>query len=72
MRRIAGNLRAAGELGRLRMFQSWEGRVVPWDLLVKDVPPELHHDLDYIISMLRLGFERRSEFAKNRLYIRFL
>jgi hypothetical protein len=35
------------------MFQSEvEGRIVPWDLLVKDVLPEYHHDLDYIISML--------------------
>lgn len=35
------------------MFQSLvEGRPVPWDLLVKDVPTENHHDLDYIVSML--------------------
>ena len=35
------------------MFQSLvEGRVVPWDLLVKDVPTEKHQDLDYIIGML--------------------
>ncbi len=35
------------------MYQSMvEGRVVPWDLLVKDVPPEHHRDLDYIIDML--------------------
>lgn len=35
------------------MFQSMvEGRAVPWDLLVKDVPAEHHHDLDYIIGML--------------------
>jgi len=35
------------------MFQSLvEGRAVPWDLLVKDVPPEFHRDLDYIIGML--------------------
>jgi len=35
------------------MFQSLvEGRVVPWDLLVKDVPKEKHQDLDYIIGML--------------------
>ena len=25
---------------------------MPWSLLVKDVPPEHHHDLDYIIGML--------------------
>ena len=35
------------------MFQSEvEGRITPWALLVKDVPPEQHQDLDYIISML--------------------
>jgi hypothetical protein len=35
------------------MFQSLvEGRVVPWDLLVKDVPKEKHHDLDFIVGML--------------------
>ena len=35
------------------MFQSLvEGREVPWSLLVKDVPPARHHDLDFIISML--------------------
>jgi hypothetical protein len=35
------------------MFQSLvEGRPVSWDLLVKDVPKEYHHDLDYIIGML--------------------
>jgi hypothetical protein len=35
------------------MFQSIvEGRYVPWSLLVKDVPPEKHQDLDFIISQL--------------------
>ncbi len=35
------------------MFQSLvEGRDVPWSLLVKDVPPEKHQDLDFIISQL--------------------
>src|SRR5438105_6914038 len=35
------------------MYQSLvEGRAVPWDLLVKDVPPEHHHDLDYLLDML--------------------
>jgi len=35
------------------MFQSIvEGRVVPWDLLVKDVPPDRKNDLDYIIDQL--------------------
>ncbi len=35
------------------MYQSMvEGRAVPWDLLVKDVPPEKHHDLDYLVGQL--------------------
>ena len=35
------------------MFQSLvEGRVVPWSLLVKDMPPEKHQDLDFIIGQL--------------------
>ncbi|MGQ9604602.1 MAG: hypothetical protein ACUVTW_00245 [Thermogutta sp.] len=35
------------------MFQSLvEGRAVPWDLCVKDVPKDKHHDLDFIISQL--------------------
>src|SRR5262249_35502105 len=35
------------------MYQSMvEGRRVPWDLLVKDVPEDKHHDLDYLIDQL--------------------
>ena len=35
------------------MFQSLvEGRRVPWALLVKDVPPEHHQDLDYLVELL--------------------
>ncbi len=35
------------------MFQSIvEGRYVPWSLCVKDVPPDKHHELDYIIDQL--------------------
>ena len=35
------------------MYQSMvEGRYVPWDLLVKDVPPEHHRDLDYLVDQL--------------------
>ncbi|HOL71128.1 MAG TPA: hypothetical protein PLA43_07475 [Bryobacteraceae bacterium] len=50
------------------MFQSMvEGRVVPWDLLVKDVPPEHHHDLDYIISMLDWEANVDPDFAKKNL-----
>jgi hypothetical protein len=50
------------------MFQSLvEGRYVPWSLLVKDVPPEHHHDLDYIIGMLDWQANVDPEFAKHRL-----
>ncbi|OAI53589.1 hypothetical protein AYO44_04140 [Planctomycetaceae bacterium SCGC AG-212-F19] len=35
------------------MYQSMvEGRYVPWSLLVKDVPPDKHKDLDYLIDQL--------------------
>jgi hypothetical protein len=35
------------------MYQSLvEGRRVPWDLLVKDVPEDKHHDLDYLVDQL--------------------
>ena len=54
------------------MFQSLvENRPVPWELLVKDVPPEHSHDLDYIISMLDWDKNVDSEFAKhNKLFPR--
>lgn len=29
-----------------------EGRYVPWSLLVKDMPEEKHHDLDFIVGQL--------------------
>lgn len=51
------------------MFQSMvEGRAVPWDLLVKDVPPEHHQDLDYILDMLDWEANVDPEFAKHRLF----
>ena len=51
------------------MFQSLvEGRAVPWDLLVKDVPPEHHHDLDFIIGMLDWNANIDPEFASHRLF----
>jgi hypothetical protein len=35
------------------MYQSMvEGRAVPWDLLVKDVPKKYHQDLDYLVGQL--------------------
>lgn len=35
------------------MFQSEvDGRIVPWGLMTKDVPPAHHHDLDYLVELL--------------------
>ena len=51
------------------MFQSMvEGRPVPWDLLVKDVPAEHHHDLDYIIGMLDWDANVDPELVSHRLF----
>ncbi len=48
------------------MFQSMvENRPVPWSLLVKDVPPQHHEDLDYIISMLDWAKNVDPEFGKH-------
>ena len=48
------------------MFQSEvEGRLVDWDLLVKDVQPEHHRDLDHLISMLDWEANVNPEFAKS-------
>ncbi len=54
------------------MFQSVvEGRIVPRELLTKDVPPELHQDLDYLIGMLDWEANVDQEFAKhNRVFPR--
>lgn len=51
----------------LAMFQSvCEGRPIPWDLLVKDVPPEFRHDLDYIVDMLDWKANADPEFVRKR------
>jgi hypothetical protein len=48
------------------MFQSEvEGRIVDWSLLTKDVLPEYHHDLDYLISMIDWDANVNPEFAKS-------
>jgi hypothetical protein len=48
------------------MFQSLvEGRVVDWSLMIKDVPPEHHHDHEYLISMLDWDANVNPEFAKS-------
>jgi hypothetical protein len=51
------------------MFQSMvEGRAVPWDLLVKDVPPEHHQDLDFIVGMLDWDANVDPEYMSHRLF----
>jgi len=52
------------------MFQSEvEGRIVPWDLMVKDVPREHQHDLDYLVDMLDWDANVNPEFARtNRVF----
>lgn len=48
------------------LFQSEvEGRIVDRSLLTKDVKPEFHHDLDYLISMLDWDANVNPEFAKS-------
>ena len=42
------------------MYQNLvEGREVPWDLLVKNVPPERHRDLDYLVDVI--DWERNTD-----------
>jgi len=48
------------------MFQSLvEGRIVDWSLMTKDVLPEFHHDLDYLIGMLDWNANVNPEFGKS-------
>ena len=48
------------------MYQSMvEGRRVPWELLVKDVPEEHHHDLDYLVEQLDWEKNVDPEFKKH-------
>ena len=47
------------------MYQSMvEGRRVPWDLLVKDVPEDKHHDLDHLVDVSSTG--RRTSIPSSR------
>ena len=51
------------------MFQSLvEGRAVPWDLMVKDVPPEHHNDFEYLLDMLDWPANTDPEFAEHRFF----
>ncbi|HZW34925.1 MAG TPA: hypothetical protein VFF52_29650 [Isosphaeraceae bacterium] len=48
------------------MYQSMvEGRRVPWELLVKDVPEQYHQDLDYLVAQLDWEKNVDPEFKKN-------
>jgi len=48
------------------MYQSMvEGRRVPWELLVKDVPEAFHHDLDYLVDQLDWPKNVDPEFKKH-------
>jgi hypothetical protein len=47
------------------MFQSEvDGRIVDWELLTKDVAPEYHRDLDYLVGMLDWDANVDPEFGK--------
>jgi hypothetical protein len=49
------------------MFQSEvEGRIVPWDLLVKDVPDDKKQDIEYIVSMLDWDANTDPNFGANK------
>jgi len=56
------------------MFQSVvDGRVIDRGLLTKDVKPEYHHDLDYLVSMLDWDANVNTEFAaSNRVLPRLI
>ena len=48
------------------MYQSLvEGREVPWALLVKDMPKEKHHDLDFIVEQLDWAANIDPHFKEN-------
>jgi hypothetical protein len=52
------------------MYQNLvEGRVVPYDLLVKDVPPEHHRDIDYLIDMMDWNANVDPNFSAHRLFL---
>jgi hypothetical protein len=50
-------------------FQSMaDGCPLPWDVVVKDVPPECHHDLDFIVGMLDWDANIDPEFAAHHRF----
>jgi len=48
-----------------------EGKPIPWDSVVKDVPKEFRNDLDYIVSMIDWEANTDPEFKKHH-YLRHL
>lgn len=51
----------------LSYFQSMlDGRIFPWSMVVRDVPPEFHRDLDFIVGMLDWEANVDPEFALHR------
>src|SRR5438477_261118 len=52
------------------MFQSEvDGRIVPWELMTKDVPKAHHDDLDYLVEMLDWDANVNPQFAtSNRVF----
>jgi hypothetical protein len=52
------------------MFQSEvDGRIVPWSLMTKDVPPDHHQDLDYLVDLLDWNANLNPTFAAdNRVF----
>ena len=50
----------------LAMYQSVvDGQAIPWDLLVQDVPPAYHHDLDYLVDQLDWDCQPRPRLQGN-------
>lgn len=48
------------------MFQPVvEGRFIPWDLAMKDVPEEHKHDLEYIVDLIDWELNTDPDFKKN-------
>jgi hypothetical protein len=48
------------------MFQSEvDGRIVPWSLMTKDVQPDRHQDLDYLVSLLDWDANVNPRFAED-------
>ena len=49
------------------MFQSEvEGRIIAVGAADKDVPPEHHHDLDYLVEHARLGRQRQPDVRRRQ------